>query len=169
MKTILTIDIRRAVEKDAAAIADVHEQSWRGAYSGIIPHKALTAMINRRGSAWWSNAIRRASSILVVEIGDTVAGYATLGRNRARDLPQQGEIYELYLRPEYQGVGIGSRLFAAARDKLARHGLKGLVVWALEDNAGAVSFYEGADGRDVAEGVEVFDQKALKKIAFVWD
>ena len=44
-----------------------------------------------------------------------------------------------------------------------------MVVWALEDNAGALSFYEGAGGRDIAEGVEVFDQKALKKVAFAWD
>jgi ribosomal protein S18 acetylase RimI-like enzyme len=107
--------------------------------------------------------------VLVVEIGGTVAGYATLGRNRARGLTQQGEIYELYLRPEYQGIGLGSRLFAAAREKLAASGLKGMVVWALEDNGGALSFYEGAGGRDAAEGVEVFDQKALKKVAFVWD
>ena len=90
-------------------------------------------------------------------------------RNRSRDLPQQGEIYELYIRPEYQGVGFGSRLFAAARQKLKSHGLKGLVVWALEENAGALDFYAGAGGRDVAEGVEVFDSKALRKVAFVWD
>jgi ribosomal protein S18 acetylase RimI-like enzyme len=169
MKTALTIDIRRAEEKDARAIADVHLDAWTGAYSGIIPHPALTRMVNRRGPAWWSNAIRRAATIMVVEVGETVVGYATLGRNRARELPQQAEIYELYLRPEYQGVGLGTRLFAAARDRLARHGLKGLVVWALEDNSGALSFYRGAGGRDIAEGVEVFDQKALKKIAFVWD
>ncbi|RJG43490.1 MULTISPECIES: GNAT family N-acetyltransferase [unclassified Mesorhizobium] len=168
MKT-LSIDIRKAEPHDADDIADVHHAAWNGAYAGIIPHRALNAMINRRGSAWWSNAIRRAATVLVVEIGGKVAGYATVGRNRARDLPQQGEIYELYLRPEYQGVGLGSRLFAAAREKLADHGLKGMVVWALEDNANAVAFYAGAGGRDVAEGVEVFDQKALRKVAFVWD
>ena len=44
-----------------------------------------------------------------------------------------------------------------------------MVVWALEDNANALAFYEGAGGRDVAEGVEVLDQKALRKVAFVWD
>ncbi|PWJ85037.1 L-amino acid N-acyltransferase YncA [Pseudaminobacter salicylatoxidans] len=167
--TTLSIDIRRAEPRDADAIADVHRLAWQGAYAGIIPHRALTAMINRRGGAWWSNAIQRAATVLVVEIGGRVAGYATVGRNRARELPQQGEIYELYLRPEYQGIGLGSRLFAAAREKLAAHGLKGLVVWALEDNDNALAFYAGAGGRDVAEGVEVFDQKALRKVAFVWD
>ncbi|MET0596650.1 MAG: GNAT family N-acetyltransferase [Mesorhizobium sp.] len=167
--TTLTIDIRKAEPRDAEAIADVHREAWQGAYAGIIPHRALTSMLNRRGRDWWAHAIRRAASVLVVEVGGQIAGYATLGRNRARELPQQGEIYELYLRPECQGIGLGSRLFAAARDKLASHGLKGLVVWALEDNGTALAFYAGAGGRDVAEGVEVFDQKALRKVAFVWD
>jgi ribosomal protein S18 acetylase RimI-like enzyme len=165
----LTIDIRKAEPRDAAAIADVHQQAWNGAYAGIIPHRALTSMINRRGADWWANAIRRAATVLVVEIGGKIAGYTTVGRNRARELKQQGEIYELYLRPEYQGIGLGSRLFAAARKRLADSGLRGLVVWALEENGGALSFYEGAGGRDIAEGVEVFDQKALKKVAYVWD
>ena len=35
--------------------------------------------------------------------GDKVAGYANYGRNRARSLHFEGEIYELYLRPEFQG------------------------------------------------------------------
>lgn len=165
----LTIDIRKAEPRDADAIAEVHHEAWRGAYSGIIPHRALTAMINRRGGEWWANAIRRAATVLVIEIGGKIAGYATLGRNRARELKQQGEIYELYLRPECQGIGLGSRLFAAAHQRLADHGLKGMVVWALEENENALSFYAGAGGRDIAEGVEVFDQKALKKVAFVWE
>lgn len=168
MKT-LDIDIRTAEPHDAAAIANVHHSAWRGAYAGIIPHTALNSMLSRRGKDWWANAIRRAASVIVVEIGGEIAGYATLGRNRARELRQQGEIYELYLRPEYQGVGLGSRLFAAARARLASHGLKGLVVWALEENTGALNFYSGAGGVDIAEGVEVFDQKALRKVAFVWD
>jgi GNAT superfamily N-acetyltransferase len=165
----LTIDIRKAEPRDADAIADVHEQAWRGAYAGIIPHRSLTSMINRRGTDWWANAIRRAATVLVIDIGGSIAGYATVGRNRARELREQGEIYELYLRPEYQGIGLGRRLFAAARQKLADHGLKGMVVWALEDNHNALTFYSGAGGRDIAEGVEIFEQKALKKVAFVWE
>lgn len=165
----LSIDIRKAEPGDASAIADVHHEAWRGAYAGIIPHRALNAMINRRGRDWWANAIRRAASVLVLEIGGEIAGYATIGRNRARELRQEGEIYELYLKPEYQGIGLGTRLFGAARQRLRDHGLRGLVVWALEENVGALDFYAGAGGRDVAEGVEVFDHKALRKVAFVWD
>jgi GNAT superfamily N-acetyltransferase len=164
----LTFDIRKAEPRDAREIADVHEAAWVGAYAGIIPHRALTAMINRRGVSWWASAIRRSATVLVVEMGETIVGYATLGRNRARQLNFEGEIYELYLLPQYQGIGLGTRLFEAAREKLRSHGLKGLVVWALEDNGGAVSFYHGRGGRDFAEGVEVFDGQAVRKIAFIW-
>ena len=167
--TTATVDIRKAELRDADAIAEVHRDAWQNAYAGIIPHRALTAMINRRGSQWWANAIRRAATVLVIEVGGKVAGYATIGRNRARELKQEGEIYELYLRRECQGIGLGTRLFNAARQRLAAHGLRGLVVWALEENVNAVSFYAGIGGRDIAEGVEVFDQKALRKVAFIWD
>src|SRR5262249_6552311 len=167
--TTATVDIRRAELRDADAIAEVHRDAWQNAYAGIIPYRALGAMINRRGGQWWANAIRRSATVLVMEVGGRIAGYATIGRNRARELKQEGEIYELYLRPECQGIGLGSRLFAEARSRLVAHGLRGLVVWALEENINAVAFYAGAGGRDIAEGVEVFDQKALRKVAFVWD
>jgi ribosomal protein S18 acetylase RimI-like enzyme len=167
MNTLL-IDIRPATRRDAAAVADVHYHAWMGAYSGIIPHAALQRMVARRDAKWWENAIRRSSTVLVVEFDSEVVGYATIGKNRARGLPQQGEIYELYILPEFQGIGLGTKLFAAARKRLAARGLRGLVVWVLEDNPNAVRFYESTGGVDSAESVEVFDHKALKKIAYTW-
>ncbi|MGH6859171.1 MAG: GNAT family N-acetyltransferase [Phyllobacterium sp.] len=162
------IEIRRAELADAGAISAIHLAAWTGAYAGIIPHRSLNTMLERRGADWWRRAIRRSTQILVADVGGVVAGYATLGANRARQLPQRGEIYELYIRPEYQGLGLGSRLLGAARRSLGDQGLKGLVIWALVDNDLAVSFYQGAGGIDAAEGVECFEGKTLKKIAFVW-
>jgi len=164
-----SIDIRPDSRKDAEVIADVHHVAWHATYSGIIPHLVLHRMVGRRDGGWWANAIRRLTTVLVAEIDGQVVGYATLGRNRARELTQQGEIYELYILPEFQGIGLGTRLFAAARSKLAARGLKGLVVWVLEDNFNALHFYESAGGVDTSEGVEVFEQKALKKIAYTWN
>lgn len=167
--TTLSIDIRKAEPEDAEAIASVHDRAWRGAYAGIIPHRALNAMVGRRGPRWWANALQRSTTVLLLEVGGEVSGYATLGRNRARNLDQAGEIYELYLSPEYQGLGFGRRLFQAAREMLRAHGFDGLVVWALEDNAPALAFYESIGGRNASEGIEIFDTKALRKIAFVWE
>ncbi|MCP1199241.1 GNAT family N-acetyltransferase [Notoacmeibacter sp. MSK16QG-6] len=164
----LSIDIRNASRSDASGIAATHHESWRGAYAGIIPHTALTKMIAQRGEDWWVRALSRSASVLVAEFGDEIVGYTTYGRNRTKELPQKGEVYELYLHPQYQGIGIGSRLFAAARQKLEDSHLNGTVVWALEDNHIAQQFYAGHGGHDIAEGVEQLGGASFKKVAFVW-
>ena len=148
MSTTL-IEVRPAKAADAAAVASTHDEAWRSAYQGIIPGAELEKLINRRGPQWWDSAIRKGSRVSVLVFGDKVAGYANYGRNRARSLHFDGEIYELYLRPEFQGLGFGRRLFAAARRDLMQSGLKSMVVWALSENDTAVEFYRALGGRAV--------------------
>nr|WP_316656758.1 GNAT family N-acetyltransferase [uncultured Gellertiella sp.] len=167
MKTV-SIDVRRAEPSDARAISDVHRLSWQYTYSGIIPHRPLREMIERRGEGWWLKATRGPATLLVVDVAGTLAGYATLGLNRARALPQEGEIYELYLRPEYQGIGLGRVLFGECRRLLKSLGCTGMVVWCLEDSAQADHFFRAHGGVDVAEGMENFGEHSLKKIGYVW-
>jgi ribosomal protein S18 acetylase RimI-like enzyme len=167
MSTTL-IEVRPARTADAAAVAATHDEAWRSAYQGIIPGAELERLINRRGPAWWDSAIRKGSRVSVLCFGDQVAGYANYGRNRARSLQFDGEIYELYLRPEFQGLGFGRRLFAAAKRDLMQSGLKTLVIWALSDNEHATEFYRNLGGRMVARSSERFGPKSLDKVAFAW-
>ena len=158
--------IRPARTGDAAAIGVVHDSAWREAYYGIIPGKALQAMINRRGPAWWSSAIRGGSRILVLEFDGRVVGYVSLGRNRVAAIPYAGEIFELYLAPEFQGLGFGSRLFGAARADLAANGYLSTIVWALADNERALRFYERLGGLEVWRATERFDNDTRARVAF---
>ena len=155
MSTTL-IEVRQAKVSDATAIASTHDEAWRAAYQGIIPGAELAKLINRRGPQWWDQAIRKGSRVSVLVFGDKIAGYANYGSNRARSLHFEGEIYELYLRPEFQGLGFGRRLFTAAKRDLAQSGLKSMVVWALSDNDPATEFYRALGGRMVAESSEKF-------------
>jgi ribosomal protein S18 acetylase RimI-like enzyme len=167
MSTV-TIEIRRAKPADAPAIATTHDDAWRTAYRGIIPGTELDKLVNRRGPEWWDSAIRKGSRISLLQFGDQIAGYSNYGRNRARSLSYDGEVYEIYLRPEFQGLGFGRRLFSAARKDLNQSGLKSLVVWALSDNDHAVEFYRSLGGRAVARSSERFGDKTLDKVAYAW-
>ena len=166
--TTLSIEVRRADPQDAREISAVHRTAWVASYAGLIPHKPLVQMIERRRENWWRRATRGPSTVLVLEVAGKIAGYATIGANRIRALKQQGEIYELYLLPEYQGIGLGSYLFRECRAILKALNMTGLVVWCLEENDNAVTFYRAMGGMDVAEGNEDFGDKSLRKLGFVW-
>ncbi len=168
MKT-LSIDVRRAEPQDARAISEAHRMSWLHAYGGLIPHMPLNHMVDRRGEVWWRKATRGPATLLVLDVAGTIAGYATLGLNRARSLPQEGEIYEIYLRPEYQGIGLGTMLFGEAKGLLKSLGCDGLVVWCLEESDLSTRFFRSAGGVDIAEGMESFGTRQLKKVGFVWN
>jgi len=162
------IEVRPAKAADAAGVASAHDEAWRSAYRGIIPGAELEKLINRRGPQWWDSAISKGSRVSVLIFGEMIAGYTNYGRNRARSLHFDGEIYELYLRPEFQGLGFGRRLFASARRDLIQSGLKSTVVWALSDNDPATEFYQALGGRMVARSSERFGLKSLDKVAFAW-
>ncbi|MBP1852274.1 GNAT family N-acetyltransferase [Rhizobium halophytocola] len=167
MKT-LSIDVRPADSQDALAISETHRLAWQNAYAGLIPHRALTAMIERRGRGWWSKAIRGPATVLVADVAGTIAGYATVGLNRANALPVEGEVYELYMRPEYQGIGLGHMLFGEARRLLKSLKCNGMVVWCLEDSENATRFFRSNGGVDAVEGIEDFDHVRLKKLGFIF-
>ena len=162
------VHIRPARLKDASALADVYAEAWRCAYRGIIPHLSLERMIARRGEAWWKRALFERRPLLVLDFDGAPTGYATYGRSRSGRAPCQGEIFELYLHPIYQGLGLGEKLFERARQRLFDLRLRGLIVWALTDNDGACAFYLSLGGKAVAEGSERFGKVTLHKVAFAW-
>ncbi len=99
---------------DAPALSEVFRNSWSNAYLGIIPHLHLDSMIRQRTPDWWGATIKSGGELLVLQVAGVVAGYATLGAARVRG-DYEGEIYELYVAPTYQGLGFGERLFEACR------------------------------------------------------
>lgn len=161
------VRVRKGTQRDAAALADLFRQSWENAYRGIIPHLHLESMIQRRDKGWWQNAARGSEGLLVLEVCGKIAGYATFGRARGRN-KLQGEIYELYLAPIYQGLGFGEHLFEAARHALDERRLNGLIIWALADNAAARDFYWRRGGRPVGTTADKIGGVQLKKIGYGW-
>jgi ribosomal protein S18 acetylase RimI-like enzyme len=160
------ITIRRALPADAEQIAAVHDGAWREAYRGLIPGRELERLVARRGPDWWRRAVAQGSRILVFSLQGAIGGYVSYGRNRAASMDFDGEIFELYLAPEYQGMGFGSRLFEAARHDLAANGLDSVLVWSLSDNERAVAFYRRLGGEPVRRASEIFGAERLGRLAF---
>lgn len=162
-----SVEVRLAKASDAGALAELFRESWLHAYRGIIPHLHLESLVRKRTPNWWRRAVRAGDSLLVIEVAGEVAGYATCGAARTRGR-WQGEIYELYIAPKFQGLGFGERLFEACRHSLDIRQLDGLIVWALAENTLASDFYWRRGGRPVLKCMERIGGTKFEKIAYGW-
>jgi GNAT superfamily N-acetyltransferase len=145
----------------------IFKDSWLLAYRGIIPHLHLDGMVRQRTPEWWRDALKSSDSALVLELAARLPATPRSGASRQRG-PYQGEIFELYLDPVHQGLGLGEHLFEGCRHALDMRKLNGLIVWALLDNTQACDFYWRRGGRPVTSTFAKIGGERLEKVAFAW-
>ncbi|EYF04304.1 GNAT family N-acetyltransferase [Chondromyces apiculatus] len=144
---ITRITLRRAIPRDASAIARAHVDSWQAAYLGLIPAAVLNRLTVPVQTANWRrilDADETGTHTWVIANDSTVLGFSSAGPCRDDDdNPRHvGEIYTLYLIPAAWSRGLGSELLDTAQSGLARRGLSAATLWVLAGNTRARRFYE---------------------------
>lgn len=140
-------EIREAGIGDAAEIAAIHVASWRVTYADLLPPAYLGQLRVAHVSRRWQRRLQArepAERILVATHADHVAGFVTFGpaRDRGEDSGFAGEVTMLYVRPELEGLGVGSRLLVRAVDELRAADLYWAIIWAVDGNRSAIDFYQ---------------------------
>ncbi len=161
--------IRKAGITDASKVAEIYVETWRDAYPGMLPDRVLIGMSRERQLRAWRHSICDPSqSVLLAEEASGLAiGFGSCGATRHRSLPLSGEIYTLYVSPDYQRRGAGSILLTALLRELRRQGHRSAVVWALADNPSRF-FYEAMGALPVAESAETLWGKRLRQRGYGW-
>jgi ribosomal protein S18 acetylase RimI-like enzyme len=129
--------IRRERPEDAEATAAAHIASWQAAYADLLPEKLLApdlaeATAQRRRVL----ADARATTFVAAD-GAVIAGH--VGVRPVPGEPAAGEVFSLYLTPEYWGTVTGDLLIDRALHELRQRTVR---LWALRDNPRAITFYE---------------------------
>jgi GNAT superfamily N-acetyltransferase len=150
--------LRAAGRGDEPAVAELHVASWRDAYRELMPAAYLAGLdpADRARRYTFAAPGRNApATVLAVDSGEAIWGFATVGPSRDADTEGLGELYALYVDPPRLGTGTGRLLIADARTRLAARGNREAILWVLIGNTAAQRFYE-RDGwiRDGGERVE---------------
>ena len=173
--------IRPATEQDAAGIAKVYVDAWRSSYAAILPHRVLLRMSYEDQARQWAAIIRDRSGaqpvIVARETDHGVVGFASFGPARSGHRPAigrfagahetVGEIYTLYVLPDFQERGIGRQLLAAAFAALIERRCRCGFLWALRDNH-ARYFYERVGGKLIAERQERMWGFTTDQVCYGW-
>ncbi|WP_232247532.1 GNAT family N-acetyltransferase [Kitasatospora azatica] len=155
------VSIRPGGPADAAAVAELHANSWRTAYAGIVPAEALGEGLAEQRQEVWSIRLTadygEPANTPRLLIAETAAG-ELVGFGYLVPQPDGRVLLDnLHVRPGHTGAGTGAALLGEARAWVAReHPKSALYLEVLRANRRAVAFYERAGGVRTGEGWGVF-------------
>ncbi|MGP8000737.1 MAG: N-acetyltransferase family protein [Streptosporangiaceae bacterium] len=146
--------IRAAVPDDAEEVERLRVAGWQTAYRGILPDGYLDRLRvdgerRRRHMTERAASARPAGVESVATAAGAIVGWVAGGlcRDADRPGPGHGEIYAIYVRPEWWGRGAGRLLMAHAVRALTAAGCTDITLWVLAANQRARRFYQAAGFR----------------------
>jgi GNAT superfamily N-acetyltransferase len=162
------ITIHAARPADARAIARLDIETWRTTYAGILSANYLVGLSRQRREFGWRMAILRDPRDIrvAVDTAGIIQGFGSCGPSRS-DRRFPGEVFTLYVAPDWQNKGIGRRLLVALFRRLVASGLDAAIVWVLRDNP-ARFFYERLGGRIVSHKPIPVGGAVVEALAYGW-
>ncbi len=138
--------IRHAVPEDARAVAEIHVDGWRTAYSAILPEAFLASLTVASRQAFWMQFLAdKQGDLLVAMKGDRMVGWINTGP--CRDVgaaSDDAEVWAFYVSPAAWSKGVGRELWLSARAHLLKQGYRQCHLWVMAQNARAIGFYKAA-------------------------
>jgi len=167
--------VRGATPADARAIAGIHVDTWQAAYAGIVADSYLAAMTVQGVRPHWRAILDAPNGIETVLVADAAApgerprpvGFGSCGPERTSHMGYGGEVFTLYVTPDWQGTDAGRRLFTELLARLRAAGARDAVVWVLAENP-ARFFYERMGGSVIAHRTSALAGEELRETAYLW-
>jgi ribosomal protein S18 acetylase RimI-like enzyme len=167
------VKIRRATLEDAAEIANVHINSWREAYIGLLPSDFLDERpLNFKNRyELWKKVTKNNDQVTLVAESEKhgVVGFINGKNGRDDDLKDHAEVWCIYLLKKYHGQKIGFNLLKSFFNTQIELGFKKGYLWVLAGNP-TISFYEKAGGKFHGRTMEdeIAGQK-VSELCYIWD
>jgi ribosomal protein S18 acetylase RimI-like enzyme len=162
--------IRKAKIDDATGIAKVHVDSWRTTYKGIIPDDFLNNLsYEQRTELWKGNITKEDNYVIVAENNEgQIVGFADAWKRETNVVESSSDLTSIYLLKEYQGQGIGKKLFKELFEHFKQMGYGKIFVEVLEENKTRY-FYEYY-GAKLVKTVQIkIGEKILNELIYEWD
>jgi ribosomal protein S18 acetylase RimI-like enzyme len=163
--------IRCAQPRDAAQIAQVHLESWKTTYPGIIPDAYIASLNAQTGQQHWQQRIEENVIDIFVaqqrEDNSSIFGFICGGQIREAIDSYDGELHAIYLLKQCQQQGAGRALVCTLAATLQNKGFKSMIVWALQDNP-AVEFYKRLGAIPLTTKTINIGGKDLTDLALGW-
>ncbi|MCM3739652.1 GNAT family N-acetyltransferase [Oceanobacillus luteolus] len=154
----MSVRIRKMKRRDVAAVQTVAKTSWNATYAGIIPVDIQESFLSKAYSDKMLLKRRRKTYIFIAEVEGNIVGFANYSKVQS---DKKCHLHAIYILPEYQSKGIGSRLLNIGMEKL---GAKEITLHVERKNENALNFYKKKGFQMISEFDNELDGHTLHTI-----
>lgn len=113
--------IRLANENDCDELSRLKREVWKTTYRGIYPNEKINNFDYEKNKKTFIKIVNNPNiDLYVVEADGKIIGYIDFGIPVRPFQDYKQEIWLLYILKEYQGKGIGKRLFNIAYENIKK-------------------------------------------------
>lgn len=165
------MQIREMISHDLIAIARVNVDTFRETQRGIVPNQLINSLSYERAVQRFQRLLdkkEQLSTIFVAEDRGSILGYAMAGLAREPIPRYVGELYGIYILPQYHGNGIGRHLMSFVAQHLRAQKIHSMFVVVFSANLTAIKFYEALGAEKLYDRTVPFDGADLKETIYGW-
>lgn len=153
---------------DAAALAEVHVDSWRETYAGLLPDIYLWRMNPQLYTRRFRRQLMSEKPLEVMLAAEGRGGLSGYCAGHVDNDGRRAEVSTLYLLKTAQKLGLGRRLLVATARVLQARGADSLSLWVLDGNEPARGFYTHLGGLPVQGRAVQGWGGGFRETAFLW-
>jgi len=162
-------NIRLAKLTDCGELSILKRQVWETTYRGIYPDEKLDNYDYKQNEEKFVNIINNKNvEFYIVEVNNRIIGYMSCGMPIRSFSNYNYEIGLLYLLKEYQGYGIGKKLFLLGYSRIKEKGVNEFFISCNKYNYNAQKFYEKMGGKIIHIDEDNVD-KSIPQVKFHYD
>lgn len=154
----MNLIIRKMKKRDLLHVKNVAETSWRATYEGIIPIRIQEEFLSKAYNEKMLKKRRRNTNFFVAEVDGKIVGFANYSKVNS---DKSVHLHAIYLLPEFQWKGIGTKLLDYAIEHLD---VTEITLDVEHKNKPAIKFYENKGFVKISEFDDDIDGHTIHTI-----
>lgn len=160
--------IRPATMDDCMKLSVLKQKMWNDTYRGIYSDSKIDNFNYDEHKKEFEKLVASENINLYIAVEDEeIAAYMSCGEIQRKFLNYTHEIGLLYVRKDFQHMGLGRKLFSLGKQELKSKGVREFIISCNKYNMNAQKFYSKMGGKIVSHN-EDSDDKSNSQVKFLY-
>ena len=175
LKNIDNVNIRKASIQDVPEVCKIQVDGCCKTYKGIILDDYLSSLKSSieekiQETIKWFNEDKISKRFVVALEDEIIACFSLIFPSKTpNNIEADVQLSDMYVKNEYTGLGIGTKIFEFIKDFLLSKDKNTLCAWCFKDNINAFNFYKKKGGVVKKEVLKTISDNEYTVVCFYYE